>query len=34
MENALSLKSYNQLSYISVWLSEILLTIANILMKG
>ena len=34
MENTLSLKSYYQLSYVSVWLTGILLTIVNILMKG
>ena len=34
MENTLSLKSYYQFSYVSVWLTEILLTIVNILMKG
>ena len=34
MENTFSLKSYYQLSYVSVWLTGILLTIVNILMKG
>ena len=34
MENALFLKSYYQLSYVFIWLTGILLTIANILMKG
>ena len=34
MENTLSLKSYYQLSYVSAWLTGMLLTIANILMKG
>ena len=33
-ENILSLKSYYQLSYVSVWLTGILLTIANILIKS
>ena len=34
MEITLSLKSYYQLSYVFVWLTGILLTIVNILMKG
>ena len=34
MEITLSLKSYYQLSYVSVLLTGILLTIVNILMKG
>ena len=33
MENTLSLKSYYQLCYVSVWLTGILLTIVNISMK-
>ena len=33
-ENILSLKSYYQLSYISLWLTGILLTIGNILIKS
>ena len=33
-ENLLCLKSYYQLSYVSVWLTEILLPIANILIKS
>ena len=33
-ENIVSLKSYYQLSYVSVWLTGILLTIANILIKS
>ena len=32
-ENIVSLKSYDQLSYVSVWLTGILLTVANILIK-
>ena len=32
-ENILSAKSYNQLSYVFVWLTGILLTIANILIE-
>ena len=32
-ENVLSLKSYYQLSYVSVWITGILLTIPNILIK-
>ena len=34
LENILSLKSYYQLSYVSIWRTEILLTIANILIKS
>ena len=34
LENILSLKSYYQLSYVSVWLTGILLTIANILINS
>ena len=34
LENILSLKSYYQLSYLSVWLTGILLTIADILIKS
>ena len=34
MENTFSLKSYYQLSYVSVWLTGILLTIGNILIKS
>ena len=33
-ENIVSLKSYYQLSYVSVWLTGILLTIGNILIKS
>ena len=33
-ENMPSLKSYYQLSYVSIWLTGILLTIANILIKS
>ena len=33
-ENIVPLKSYYQLSYVSVWLTGILLTIANILIKS
>ena len=34
LENILSLKSYYQLSYVSIWRTDILLTIANILIKS
>ena len=34
MENKLSLKPYYQVSYVSLWLTGILFTIANILMRG
>ena len=34
MENKFYLKSYYQISYDSLWLTGILFTIANILMRG